>query len=85
MSAAAMPQTESVVPMMFDNFVLKRWLRSIGPVRRFEVHSVVLCLGVWRRPNETNKRDVNINTRRLSSFFYILQIFFLHVFKIEFR
>lgn len=40
MSAAAMPenaQTESVVPMMFDNFVLKRWLRSIGPVRRSEV------------------------------------------------
>ncbi|KAG6796120.1 hypothetical protein HZU73_08555 [Apis mellifera caucasica] len=39
-SAAAMPenaQTESVVPMMFDNFVLKRWLRSIGPVRRSEV------------------------------------------------
>ncbi|XP_031776354.1 protein PF14_0175-like isoform X2 [Apis florea] len=30
-------QTESVVPMMFDNFVLKRWLRSIGPVRRSEV------------------------------------------------
>lgn len=39
-SAAVMPenaQTESVVPMMFDNFVLKRWLRSIGPVRRSEV------------------------------------------------